>query len=681
MTQHISLPRFWFGDQVPMLRVAWLVLWNFAPANWAAVWSWCWAIPSVEPSMAQPRPFWKLNSPARKRHLPWKVCWRIWVQWLKKQQMNWVLVPAQMMWLPMLSKWTCFTAWTSCWSTVRAFARVSELDRSSFKVEFIIWRLARWNSWANLPCNGPCWTAAVLSLLPWSQRSAVKIVASMESAPRRMSAWRRMWLWRCWRIALSGTKTCYKKIQNIYNPSKTDTIPWRFEGSVVQLGFYQRPSHIVLFFQEGNERFATGALTAGTTSQEMRKALVKYNQAPHSAIIGCADSRVPVDTVFDAMPGELFVLRNAGNTCTHAEGSMVGSLEFCTGKLGSRLILVLGHTNCGAIAGATATHQAGSGKAPSCALEGLLQGLSNVAQEAIDDLGPGVSQEKLVSHAVKLNVSRCCLCFSWFVSGFLMCLFISYTFVICVCTYVYYILAFLLWWSFFTYVILFNPFGMGWYGLRCRSSIPWISCCSSASRFVIWCAKESWISRAASTIWRLVPCHKHGGWYFNVVERGDVFNFSKKDDKKHFDNHATIVLVEEQPFGTWLTTIKEPCSQKSEQNIIWIFLKTCSNCSYSWRTSLFFFFFLGLVLIAIWFPYHKFPQVAWSFWGVRPDSRTCWPPSCPCHPPWPGRLCAPRRMEPWNPRRHGKMQRETYSKRPGGCLDTFLNLQYLKERS
>ena len=84
---------------------------------------------------------------------------------------------------------------------------------------------------------------------------------------------------------------------------------------------------------------------------------------------------------------------------------MVGSLEFCTGKLGSRLIMVLGHTQCGAIAGATATHQAGGEvKAPGCALEGLLQGLASVAKEASDDLGPGVSQEKLVSHAVKVNV-------------------------------------------------------------------------------------------------------------------------------------------------------------------------------------------------------------------------------------------------------------------------------------
>ena len=73
--------------------------------------------------------------------------------------------------------------------------------------------------------------------------------------------------------------------------------------------------------KEGNERFAAGAPTAATTSRDMRRALVKCGQAPHSAIVGCADSRVPVDTVFDAMPGDLFVLRNAGNTCTHAAWS------------------------------------------------------------------------------------------------------------------------------------------------------------------------------------------------------------------------------------------------------------------------------------------------------------------------------------------------------------------------
>ena len=158
----------------------------------------------------------------------------------------------------------------------------------------------------------------------------------------------------------------------------------------------------------GNERFAVGAPLAKHATSKMREALVSHGQAPHTAIMGCADSRVPVDTVFDAMPGDLFVLRNAGNTCTHAEGSMVGSLEFCCGKLGSKLILVLGHTQCGAIAGATNTYLAskdgGASKSAGSALEGLLVGLSRVAHQAEEELGVGAEAHRLISHAVKVNV-------------------------------------------------------------------------------------------------------------------------------------------------------------------------------------------------------------------------------------------------------------------------------------
>ena len=160
----------------------------------------------------------------------------------------------------------------------------------------------------------------------------------------------------------------------------------------------------------GNERFALGAPLAKHATLKMREALVNHGQAPHTAILGCADSRVPVDTVFDAMPGDLFVLRNAGNTCTHAEGSMVGSLEFCCGKLGSKLILVMGHTKCGAIAGATSTYLARKdgkdSKSAGSALEGLLVGLSGVAQQAEEELGAGADEKELVSHCVRVNVFK-----------------------------------------------------------------------------------------------------------------------------------------------------------------------------------------------------------------------------------------------------------------------------------
>lgn len=157
--------------------------------------------------------------------------------------------------------------------------------------------------------------------------------------------------------------------------------------------------------KDGNERFAVGAPAPRLgVKASMREALVACGQAPHSAVLGCADSRVPIDTVFDALPGDLFVLRNAGNTCTHAEGSMVGSLEFCVSKLKTRLILVLGHTECGAIAGAAQTFMQNNTSAPGSALEGLLLELTHVAQNAAEELGPGVELQQLAQHAVKVNV-------------------------------------------------------------------------------------------------------------------------------------------------------------------------------------------------------------------------------------------------------------------------------------
>jgi len=111
--------------------------------------------------------------------------------------------------------------------------------------------------------------------------------------------------------------------------------------------------------------------------------------------------------LFDCQPGDLFVLRNAGNTCTHAEGSMVGSVEYCVSALGTNLILVLGHTKCGAIAGATKTMISNRGKAdskPSSTLDTLLQALGPIAAQAESELGPDASVDEIAEHAVKVNI-------------------------------------------------------------------------------------------------------------------------------------------------------------------------------------------------------------------------------------------------------------------------------------
>ncbi|CAL1167250.1 unnamed protein product, partial [Cladocopium goreaui] len=167
------------------------------------------------------------------------------------------------------------------------------------------------------------------------------------------------------------------------------------------------PEEAATLLKDGNSRFVSGCPWGSKTKAAARQQLVEDGQAPHTAIIGCADSRAPIETIFDAMPGDIFVLRNAGNTCTHAEGSMIGSLEFCAEKLGSRLILVLGHTKCGAIYGATRSYldslaQPGKKEAAGCALEGLLQDLGSVAQEAAKELGRGATSDEVAAHAVKV---------------------------------------------------------------------------------------------------------------------------------------------------------------------------------------------------------------------------------------------------------------------------------------
>ena len=98
--------------------------------------------------------------------------------------------------------------------------------------------------------------------------------------------------------------------------------------------------------REGNRRFASGVRSIETmTSQAQRSDLVE-GQAPFAVILGCSDSRVPVEIVFDQGLGDLFVIRVAGNIVAP---SHIGSVEFAAEAFGTRLVVVLGHSNCGAV--------------------------------------------------------------------------------------------------------------------------------------------------------------------------------------------------------------------------------------------------------------------------------------------------------------------------------------------
>lgn len=93
--------------------------------------------------------------------------------------------------------------------------------------------------------------------------------------------------------------------------------------------------------REGNKRFVTGSQVNGGVNHTGMQP-----QEPFAVILGCADSRVPAELVFDQGLGDLFVIRVAGNVVNPA---LIGSVEFAAAKLGTRLVVVMGHSHCGAV--------------------------------------------------------------------------------------------------------------------------------------------------------------------------------------------------------------------------------------------------------------------------------------------------------------------------------------------
>lgn len=98
--------------------------------------------------------------------------------------------------------------------------------------------------------------------------------------------------------------------------------------------------------REGNLRFAANVRGSDTFVTHTRRAELAAGQQPFAIILGCSDSRVPAEIVFDQGLGDLFVIRVAGNIVAP---SQVGSVEFAAARYGTRLVVVLGHSQCGAI--------------------------------------------------------------------------------------------------------------------------------------------------------------------------------------------------------------------------------------------------------------------------------------------------------------------------------------------
>jgi carbonic anhydrase len=98
--------------------------------------------------------------------------------------------------------------------------------------------------------------------------------------------------------------------------------------------------------KEGNVRFTLNVRGLEALQSQMRREELSNNQEPFAIVLGCSDSRVPAEIVFDQGLGDLFVIRIAGNIVAP---SGIGSVEFAASRFGTRLVVVLGHSRCGAI--------------------------------------------------------------------------------------------------------------------------------------------------------------------------------------------------------------------------------------------------------------------------------------------------------------------------------------------
>jgi carbonic anhydrase len=98
--------------------------------------------------------------------------------------------------------------------------------------------------------------------------------------------------------------------------------------------------------REGNRRFVADVRSHENLPSRARRVELAAGQAPFATILGCSDSRVPVEIVFDQGLGDLFVIRVAGNIVAP---SQIGSVEFAAERFGTRLVVVLGHSHCGAV--------------------------------------------------------------------------------------------------------------------------------------------------------------------------------------------------------------------------------------------------------------------------------------------------------------------------------------------
>ena len=151
--------------------------------------------------------------------------------------------------------------------------------------------------------------------------------------------------------------------------------------------------------REGNRRFVTDQTTALALSSQARRAALVAGQEPFAIVLGCSDSRVPAELIFDQGFGDLFVIRVAGNVVSP---SQVGSVEFAAERFGTRLVVVMGHSQCGAVL-ATLEELSGRASNSSQNLRSIVDRVRPAVQSLLAVRG-NEDFDALVREAVRANV-------------------------------------------------------------------------------------------------------------------------------------------------------------------------------------------------------------------------------------------------------------------------------------
>lgn len=153
--------------------------------------------------------------------------------------------------------------------------------------------------------------------------------------------------------------------------------------------------------KKGNQRYVSGHSRRRSHISRATHGELIAAQEPFAVVLGCSDSRVSPEIVFDQGPGDLFVVRVAGNIVTR---SLLGSIEFATGQFGMGLVVVLGHTGCGAVA-ATIEELGAPAENMSPNLRTITDSIS-ASIESFCETGSRVDAERAVQANVRNSVNR-----------------------------------------------------------------------------------------------------------------------------------------------------------------------------------------------------------------------------------------------------------------------------------